>query len=105
MPPKDSIAFIRINPDLFSAGYSWPPFGGESIEITTKPGASSLHGALFFTGSAGALNATDPFSLVASPAGKRRYEFELNGPMILKKADFSLSLEKRDIDEFNIVNA
>jgi hypothetical protein len=105
MPPKGSIASIRINPDLFSAEYPWPPYGGGLIEITTKPGTSTLHGAVFFTGSAGALNATDPFSLTATPAGKRRYGFELSGVMLPKKADYSLALEKRDIDEFNVVNA
>jgi hypothetical protein len=105
LPPKSSIASIRINPDLFSAEYQWPPYGGGLIEITTKPGTSTLHGAAFFTGSAGALNATDPFSLTATPAGKRRYGFELSGAILPKKADYSLALEKRDIDEFNIVNA
>jgi hypothetical protein len=105
LPPKGSIASIRINPDLFSAEYQWPPYGGGLIEITTKPGTSTLHGTVFFTGSAGALNATDPFSLTATPAGKRRYGFELSGVVLPKKSDYSLALEKRDIDEFNVVNA
>ena len=105
MPPKGSIASIRINPDLFSAEYSWPPYGGGLIEITTKPGTSTLHGAVFFTGSAGVLNATDPLSLAATPAGKRRYGFELSGIILPKKADYSLALEKRDIDEFDVVDA
>lgn len=105
LPPKNSIASIRINPDLFSAEYQWPPYGGGLIEITTKPGTLTLHGAAFFTGSAGAFNATDPFSLTATPAGKRRYGFELSGIILPKKADYSLALEKRDIDEFNVVNA
>lgn len=105
LPPKGSIASIRINPDLFSAEYQWPPYGGGLIEIITKPGMSTLHGAVFFTGSTGVLNATDPFSLTATPAGKRRYGFELSGAMLPKRADYSLALEKRDIDEFNVVNA
>lgn len=49
--------------------------------------------------------ATDPFSLTATPAGKRRYGFELSGVLLPEKADYSLALEKRDIDEFNVVNA
>ncbi len=28
LPPKGSIASIRINPDLFSSEYPWPPFSG-----------------------------------------------------------------------------
>ncbi|WP_158823786.1 TonB-dependent receptor [Granulicella sp. S156] len=105
MPPKSAIASIRINPDLFSAEYESPPWSGGRIEITTKPGAESWHGALFYTDSEGVFNATDPFSITATPAGKRRYGFELSGPVIAKKVDFALGLEKRDINEFNVVNA
>lgn len=105
MPPKSSIASVRVNPDLFSAEYENPLWHGGRIEIATKPGAESLHGALFFTGSAGAFNATDPFAFTATPASKKRYGFELTGPIVRQKSGFSLALEKRDIDEFNVVNA
>jgi hypothetical protein len=105
LPPKSAVASIRVNPDLFSSEYPWAPFGGGLIEIFTKPGADSFHGALFFTDSNGVFNATDPFSVTATPASKRRYGFELSGPIIPKKSGFSLALEKRDIDEFNVVNA
>jgi hypothetical protein len=105
LPPKNSIASIRINPDLFSARYRYPPFFGGVIEITTKPGADAFHGAAFFTDSDGIFNATDPFSVTATPAGRRRYGFELSGPILSKKSGFALALEKRDINEFNVVNA
>jgi hypothetical protein len=105
LPPKGSIASIRVNPDLFSSEYEFPPFGGAQIEITTKPGAEKMHGALFYTDSDGSFNARDAFSTVATPAGKRRYGFELSGPIVAKKSGYSLALEKRDIDEFNVVNA
>lgn len=105
LPPKSSIASIRINPDLFSARYRRPPFSGGVIEITTKPGADAFHGGAFFTDSDGIFNATDPFSVTATPASRRRYGFELSGPIISKKSSFALTLEKRDINEFNVVNA
>jgi len=105
LPPKSSIAAIRVNPDMFSSEYRWPPFGGGAVEIITKPGADSFHGALFFTDSDGIFNATDPFSVTATPAGKRRYGFEFSGPIVRQKSGFALALEKRDIDEFNVVNA
>jgi len=105
LPPKSSIASIRVNPDLFSSEYQWPPFGGGLIEIFTKPGADTFHGALFFTDSNSVFNATDPFAITPTPAGKQRYGFELSGPLAPKKSGFSLALEKRDIDEFNVVNA
>ncbi len=105
LPPKSSIAAIRVNPDMFSAEYEDPPYEGGRIEIITKPGADTYHGAVFFIDSDGSFNATDPFSVTATPAGKRRYGFELSGPLQKKKSDLSLALEKRDIDEFNVVNA
>lgn len=106
MPPKSSIASIRINPDPISPEYEKPDAeGGGRIEITTKPGSDSYHGALFFTDSDSSFNATDPFSVTATPAGKRRYGVELGGPIAAKKSGFALALEKRDIDEFNVVNA
>lgn len=105
LPPKASIARIVTAPDLFSAEYDRPPYAGGRVEIFTKPGADSLHGALFLTDSGSSFNSTNPFSSVATPAGKRRYGFELGGPIVRTKSDFFLALEKRDINEFSIVNA
>src|SRR3984957_7020160 len=105
LPPKYSIPSIRVNPDMFSAEYDRPPYQGGRVETFTKPGRDSLHGALFFTDSDSSLNATDPFALSATPAGKRRYGFEFGGPIRKQKSDFFLALERRDIHEFNVVNA
>lgn len=105
MPPKSAIASVRVNPDLFSAEYENPLWHGGRIEITTKPGAESLHGAVFFTGSAEDFNATDPFAFTATPASKKRYGFEVTGPILRQKSGFSLAFERREINEFNVVNA
>jgi hypothetical protein len=103
LPPKASIARIVTAPDLFSTEYDTPPYAGGRVEIYTKPGASAYHGALFLTDSDGSFNATDPFSTIATPASKRRYGFELSGPITKTRSDFFLALEKRDINEFNVV--
>jgi hypothetical protein len=105
LPPKSSIARIVTAPDMFSTEYQEAPYSGGRIEIYTKPGAKHYHGALFYTDSNGSFNANDPYSVTATPAGKRRYGFELTGPIRKKGSDFNLALEKRDIDEFNVVNA
>jgi hypothetical protein len=105
LPPKSSIASITINPDMFSPQYEAAPYLGGRVEILTKPGIGTLHGALFFTDSDGSFNATDPFSVAGTPASKQRYGFQLSGPVISKRSGFSLALEKRGINEFNIVNA
>ncbi len=105
IPPKSSIAFIRVNPDLFSAEYQRPPYQGGRVEIYTKPGQSKFHGALFTTQSAAFLNAKDPFALSRAAIGKQRYGFELSGPIRANRSDFVLSLEHRQIDQFAVVNA
>jgi len=105
MPPKSSIASIRINPDPMAPEYQRPDSEGGRIEITTKPGSDKYHGALFVTDSDSSFNATDPFSVTSTPAGKRRYGFEFGGPIAAQKSGFSLALERRDIHEFNVVNA
>ncbi|GGG93894.1 hypothetical protein GCM10011586_05860 [Silvibacterium dinghuense] len=105
MPPKSAIASIRINPDPISPEYPKPDMDGGRIEITTKPGSDKYHGALFFNDSDASFNANDPFAVTSTPAGKRRYGFELSGPVVAQKSGFALALEKRDINEFNVVNA
>ena len=105
LPPRNSIASIHINPDPFSSERETAPWMGGRIEITTKPGAKTYHGALFFVDSDSDFNATDPFSATTTPANNQRYGFELSGPIRGKKSDFFVALEKRSIDEFNVVNA
>ena len=105
LPPKSAIASVRVDPDPMAPEYQRPDSEGGRIEIITKPGSDKYHGALFFTDSDSIFNATDPFSVTATPAGKRRYGFEFGGPILAQKSGFSLALEKRDINEFNVVNA
>lgn len=105
LPPKNSIASIRINPDPFSSEHETAPWTGGRIEVTTKPGATTYHGALFLVDSSSVFNATDPFSATATPASNQRYGFELSGPIRGKNNDFFIALEKRNIHEFNVVDA
>ena len=106
LPPKNSIAYIKVNPDVFSAEYREPPFGnGGRVEIYTKPGQSTFHGALFTTNGSPWENARDPFSVTKAAIGKQRYGFELGGPIRRQISDFFVSLEYRAIDNFGVVNA
>jgi hypothetical protein len=105
LPPKSAIAYIVVNPDQFSAEYREPPFDGGRVEIYTKPGAKTFHGALFAVNGSPWMNARDPFSTSKAALGKQRYGFELSGPVTRKNSDFSLTLEHRSIDDFAVVNA
>jgi hypothetical protein len=105
LPPKSSIASIRVNPDLFSSEYQTVPWLGARVEIATRPGGGPWHGAVFFADSASPFNATDPLSVTATPASRQRYGFEFGGPITQKKSDVFFALEKRDINEFSVVDA
>ena len=105
LPPKSSIAYIKVNPDQFSAEYREPPFEGGRVEVYTKPGQATYHGALFTTNGSPWENARDPFSTSKAAIGKQRYGFELTGPVRQKGSDFSMTLEHRAIDNFAVVNA
>jgi Carboxypeptidase regulatory-like domain len=105
LPSRDSIASIRINPDPFSSEHETAPWMGGRIEVTTKPGARTYHGALFFVDSDSTFNATDPLSTTATPATNQRFGFELSGPIRGKNTDFFFALEKRNIHEFNVIDA
>ncbi len=105
LPPKSSIAYIKVNPDLYSAEYSEPPFEGGRVEVYTKPGQPTLHGALFTTNGSSWMNARNPFSVTEGTLGKQRYGAELSGPVRRQGSDFALSLEHRQINNTAIVNA
>ncbi|SEG17128.1 Carboxypeptidase regulatory-like domain-containing protein [Bryocella elongata] len=105
LPPKSSIAYIVVNPDQFSAQYREPPFEGGRVEVYTKPGAKTFHGALFAVNGSPWMNARDPFSVSKASIGKQRYGFELSGPVTQKNSDFAVTLEHRSIDNFAVVNA
>jgi hypothetical protein len=106
LPPKSAIAYINVNPDLFSAEYREPPIGeGGRVEVYTKPGQDIYHGSLFMTNGSPWMNARDPFSTSRAPLGKQTYGFDLSGPVRKKSSDFTMALEHRSIDNFAVVNA
>ena len=105
LPPKSSIEYIKVNPDLYSAEYREPPFEGGRVEVYTKPGQSTYHGALFTTNGSSWMNARNPFSTSKGSLGKQRYGFELSGPVRKQGSDFALTLEHRIIDDTAVVNA
>jgi hypothetical protein len=105
LPPKSSIAYIKINPDQFAAEYRQPPFDGGRVEVYTKPGQKAYHGALFTTNGSPFENAKDPFSTSKAALGKQRYGLELSGPVRKTGSDFALTLEHRSIDNFAVVDA
>lgn len=107
LPPKASIREIRINQNPFSSEYDKLGYG--RIEILTKPGTDQFHGQFFLTGNTDSFNSRNPF--VNLPAGTSQpgydtvqFNANIGGPLS-KKASFFFNVERRSINDLNVVSA
>jgi hypothetical protein len=102
LPPKESIREIRINSNPFSAEFDKLGYG--RIQIFTKPGSDKFHGQGYYNISDGIWNSRNPFLPVAPPFRTQLFGGNVSGP-INKKASFFIDVERRQIDDNDIVNA
>jgi len=104
LPPKASIREIRINQNPFSSEYDKLGYG--RIEILTKPGTDQLHGQLFVTGNSNAFNSRNPFEGPAAQPGYDSTQYSANlGGSLGKKASFFTNIERRNLNELNVIDA
>jgi len=103
IPPKEAIREVRINNNPFSAENEFPGWGG--IEIFTQPGADAWHGGFGFDFNDESLNSRNPFTTRRAPYQQRAYNFTLSGPVIKKRASFSVYYSRYASDANSVVNA
>ena len=103
IPPKEAIREVRINNNPFSAENEFPGFSG--IEIFTQPGADKWHGGFSFDFNDESLNSRNPFTTFRAPYQHRGYQGSLSGPIIAKRASFSIFLGRFYSDANSTVNA
>lgn len=103
LPPKSSIREIRINSNPFSAEFDRLGFG--RIEILTKPGADTLRGDATFGFNDESLNSRNPYAPNRPAFQRREWEMDLGGPLVANKASFFLDVERRDVDDNDLINA
>jgi hypothetical protein len=103
IPPKEAIREVRINNNPFSAENEFPGWGG--IEIFTQPGADKWHGALSFDFNDESLNSRNPFTTFRAPYQQRAYHINLSGPIVAKRASFSVFFGRYLSDANSVVNA
>jgi len=102
LPPKADILEIRINHNPFSAEYDRLGYG--RIEITTRPGASHLHGQILGNLNDSVFNSRNPF--VAQEPGYHSEFFNGSvGDALSKKASFFFTIFRRQIQDNSIVSA
>jgi hypothetical protein len=102
LPPKSSIREIRINQNPFSAEYDKLGYG--RIEIFTKPGTDKYHGQVLVDGNDSAFDALSPFASQQPAFYSELFSGSLGGPLS-KKASFFVDVQRRQINDSNIVNA
>lgn len=103
IPPKEAIREVRINNNPFSAENEFPGWNG--IEIFTQPGADKWHGGFSFDFNDESLNSRNPFTTRRAPYQQRAYNFNLSGPVIPKRASFSIYFGRYASDANSVVNA
>ncbi|HZL56473.1 MAG TPA: TonB-dependent receptor, partial [Bryobacteraceae bacterium] len=103
LPPKSSIREIRINSNPFSSEFDRPGFG--RIEILTKPGTDAFHGSGLFNYGDRILDTRNPFLTGNVPGySTKMFSVNLGGP-INKKSSFFLDINRRQINEDNLIKA
>ncbi len=102
LPPKSSIREIRVNQNPFSAEFDKLGYG--RIEVFTKPGTDKYHGQLMLDGNSSAFDALSPFAENQPSFHSELFSGNVGGPLG-KKASFFVNVERRQINDSNIVNA
>jgi len=102
LPPKSSIREIRINQNPFSSQFDKLGYG--RIEVFTKPGTNQWHGQISVMGNSSAFNSKNPFLETEPSYHSEQYMGNISGPLG-KKASVFLDVQRRNIDEVNVVNA
>jgi len=106
LPPKESIMSIRINQSLFSAEFGSGGGGGPGmIEITTRPGNGTWRGNVGFNFHHSATDARNAFALTKPELDQQRYNFNFGGPLIKKRLDFNLNLDRSTLEGTGLVSA
>lgn len=103
IPPKEAIREVRINNNPFSAENEFPGWNG--IEIFTQPGADKWHGSFAFDFNDESLNSRNPFTTKRTPYQQRAYNINFSGPVVKKRASFSVYFGRYLSDANSVVNA
>jgi len=105
LPSKDSIREIRINQNPFAAENDQP---SGRIDVLTRPGTDKLRGGASFNFNDESLNSRNPFAISSSkrtPFQIRQYSFNLNGPLVKRKASYFVEFNRNETDDNDLVRA
>lgn len=103
LPPKASIAQVRVNQNPLNAEFDRAGFN--RVDITTKPGDGKIRGGVFFNFSDDSLVARNPFLGERFPYQTRLYGGTLSGAIVPNKSSYFIDLQKREEDNTTTINA
>lgn len=103
LPPKEAIREVRVSQNPLNAENDRPGFG--RIDILTRPGYDRFRGSANINFNDEAFNARNPFAPVRDSFQARVYGFTLSGPIQAKKSSFFFDLQRREVDDNDVVNA
>ncbi len=103
IPPKEAIREVRINQNPYAAENEYPGWGG--IEIFTQPGSDKWHGSAAFGFNDESLNSRNPFAPRRAPYQQRVLNLYLSGPVVKKRASFTVYGGRFATDLNSVVNA
>ena len=102
LPPKSSIAEVRVNLNPYSAEYDAP--GAARVEVITKPGGQTVHGRFMTDLNRPWMNSRNPF-LADDPAyHSGSITGSIEGPLG-RKASFAFAIDRIAIDDASVVTA
>src|SRR5262249_37935371 len=96
LPPREAIARIVFNQNMYSAQFSNPGFG--RVEIITKPGYGEWRGSGSFGYRNSALDARNAFALIKPDLAQQRYDFFMGGPLLKKRLSTSFFANRSELD-------
>ncbi len=102
LPSKDAIREVRINQNPFAPEFD--TLGTGHIEILTKPGTDQFRGSAYYSDGNDALNSRNLYAAEKATFNLRDVGGNFSGP-INKHGSFSLDLDKRNIDNGEVISA
>ena len=104
LPSKSSIREIRINQNPFAAENDQP---SGRIDVFTKPGTDKLRASAFMNFNDESLNSRNPYTTLPlrTPFQVRQYGGNLSGPLVKNKASYFVDVERRAVDDNELVTA
>ena len=102
LPSKSSIREIRINQNPFAAENDQP---SGRIDVFTKPGTDKLRGSAFLNFNDESLNSRNPFASNRKSFQVRQFGGNLSGPLVKNKASYFVDIERREVNDNELVTA